>query len=375
MPANEGHDALLDQLQTQVNLVLEQTGRLFAAVNTNPKSPPTPQVNKLKQTLPVATNRFHHALDRLQSELHHAQLVLRRDLAVCREKTGQRAQAVAQNQQARPTTTDLTSDPSTLPAERDIATNEALSGNPSILDQPQDRDVTMQEPSDDKSTNIQASTNDVDMGDLASDPQPDVTEMKPAPSQAAHTMPVAEVPGLADAKKSANGLQLDTNKPPPADMTGKHKVTEDEKPPHTAVGSTTGDLDSLFNDGAENDNASLTNDFNFETSNEGGEIDFGDFGNNFSTDNNDNDNISSLLPGLEDYANTQSTSNAELDLNALFGTGNGNDSQNNGMNSQGAGEQRDTTFDDLMDLANFDGTGLDDGNNSNTDLDFDSLFN
>ncbi|KXT15594.1 hypothetical protein AC579_9943 [Pseudocercospora musae] len=372
MPASQGHNALLDQLQTQVNLVLEQTGRVFAAVNTNPTSPPTAHVNKLKQTLPEATNRFHHALDRLQSELHHAQLVLRRDLAVCREKTGQQAQAVVQNQQAQPTTADLKSAPSTLPAERDIATNQAPSGNPGILDQPQDQDVTMQEPNDEKPTNIQASTNDVDMGDPASDPQPDVTEMKPAPSQAAHTMPVAEAPGLADAKQSANGLQIDT-KPPPADMTGKKKAIEGEKPPDTAVGSTAGDLDSLFNDGGNDDNASLTNDFNFNTNNDGGEIDFGDFGNNFSTDNNDNDNISSLLPGLEDYANTQSTSNAELDLNALFGTG--NDSQNNGMNNQGAGEQRDTTFDDLMDLANFDGTGLDDGSNNNTDLDFDSLFN
>ncbi|EME86119.1 uncharacterized protein MYCFIDRAFT_88278 [Pseudocercospora fijiensis CIRAD86] len=360
MPASQGHDALLDQLQAQVNLVLEQTGRVFAAVNTNPKSPPTAQVNKLKQTLPPATNRFHDALHQLQSELQLAQLVLRRDLAICREKTGQQARAAVQPQHAQPTTTHLKSDPSTRQAEREIAANEASSGNPGVLDQPQDQDVTMQEPNDEKTTNIiQASTNDVDMGNLASDPQPDATEMKPAPSQAAHTMPVAAAPGLADAKQSTNALQIDT-KP-------------GEKPPDTAVGSAPGDLDSLFNDGGNDGNASLTNDFNFDTNNDGGEIDFGDFGNNFSTDNNDNDNISSLLPGLEDYANTQSTSNAELDLNALFGTG--NDSQNNGMNSQGAGEQRDTTFDDLMDLANFDGTGLDDGNNNNADLDFDSMFN
>lgn len=45
--------------------------------------------------------------------------------------------------------------------------------------------------------------------------------------------------------------------------------------------------------------------------------------------------------------------------------------------SAGGDEARDTTFDDLMDLANFDGNMGDDGNNNNStaDLDFDALFN
>lgn len=315
-----------------------------------------------------------------------AQLVLRRDLAVCREKSGQQARAAAQQEQAQPASIpELKNEPSALAAAQDIATNDSASGNPSMLVHPQDKDVTMQEPEDVTTTNNNnslTSTIDIDMEDeqqTSGEAQPDVPAIKPAPSQAAHTIPVvAQVPVLADAKSSTtNGLQIDT-KPPPANMTGKDNAAADEeKPPDTAVGSTTGDLDSLFNDGGNDDSASLTNEFNFDTSNNGGEIDFGDFGNNFSTDNNDNDNISSLLPGLEDYANTQAPSTAELDLNALFGTASGNDNdQNNGMNSQGAGEQRDTTFDDLMDLANFDGTGLDDANNdNNADLDFDSLFN
>lgn len=48
---------------------LEQTGRVFAALATNPKSPPTAQINKLKHVLPAAADSFHEALDQFESEL------------------------------------------------------------------------------------------------------------------------------------------------------------------------------------------------------------------------------------------------------------------------------------------------------------------
>jgi hypothetical protein len=156
------------------------------------------------------------------------------------------------------------------------------------------------------------------------------------------------------------------------DVPAKEKPTE-EKAPTVAkdTNNNPADLDSLFSGtGSGGDNP-----FDFGDQNTSGNIDFGDFGAGFGT--GDNDSISSLLPGLEDYANTQSNnSGAELDLNTFFNTGTDNNQNPAPTNNQAPAEQqqRDTTFDDLMDLANFDGAGMDDGNN-NTDLDFDSLFN
>lgn len=48
---------------------LEQTGRIFAAVNDNPKVLPVAQATKLKKDIPVVNERFHEALDQLEDEL------------------------------------------------------------------------------------------------------------------------------------------------------------------------------------------------------------------------------------------------------------------------------------------------------------------
>lgn len=54
---------------TDDELQLEQTGRVFGALSSNPKSHPTAQLTKLRHTLPVASNIFHDALDQLETEL------------------------------------------------------------------------------------------------------------------------------------------------------------------------------------------------------------------------------------------------------------------------------------------------------------------
>lgn len=58
---------------------LEQTGRVFAALANNPKSPPTAQITKLKHVLPGAARSFHEALDQFESELvrRHVGLICR----------------------------------------------------------------------------------------------------------------------------------------------------------------------------------------------------------------------------------------------------------------------------------------------------------
>lgn len=211
----------------------------------------------------------------------------------------------------------------------------------------------------------------------AADKSPSIpTTAAPAPEMDSQSKPDTQEDAKPDAAPATDSKATKENSEPPpnglpnidtsAEQSNPQdqKSADQEKPPDTA-----NDLDSLFNDPMSGGGAG-GNDFSFDQDGSGNDMDFGSFG-------GDNDNISSLLPGLEDYANTQPNSNAnEVDLDQLFGLSDNN--QNAGDMQAGNGEQQDTTFDDLMDLANFD-TGMDgdngNGNNTaNNDLDFDSLF-
>ncbi|KAF2209197.1 hypothetical protein CERZMDRAFT_100712 [Cercospora zeae-maydis SCOH1-5] len=356
--ATAGHDALLDQLQAQVNLVLEQTGRVFAAVDPNSKKSPTAQVNKLKQILPKTQANFQDALDALEEELQLAQLVMRRDLALLRERQGiptEPPDTIVLQPVPEPQSATLTNQqqPETQPE----------TGKPSTTGPPAE-DVTMedsqpeQQLAEDNPLKVEPEAMETDSKPHPEAQVPETTTKSEAPVPTTTTAPPQD-----DAKPASSSLHVDTaaNKP----------RVEEQKAPDTAKESVNNDLDSLFGGG---DNANDGgNEFSFDE-NATGEIDFGDFG-NFNGDNGDNDNISSLLPGLEDYANTQSNNagGAELDLNSFFTNTN---EQNNTARSAGGNETHDTTFDDLMDLANFDGNmGDENNNNSTADLDFDALFN
>lgn len=232
---------------------------------------------------------------------------------------------------------------------------------------PPDEDIIMEDsiPEDDEKPVPVMSFDELIAEDLPpKQPSPPLADSKP--SVAAHTLPTAD-----SIKAQNESLHLDTKPSPEEDK--KDEAADEDKAPDTA-----NDLDSLFNDPTSAGGAGGENqDFNFDQDG-ANDLDFGSFGGNYDANGGDNDNIASLLPGLEDYANTQPTNNdSNLDFNDIFGVGDAG----NGMDSQGAGEHRDT-FEDLMDLANFDGmdTGGGDSNTNNnttnnTDFDFDSLFN
>lgn len=200
---------------------------------------------------------------------------------------------------------------------------------------------------------------------IAEAPAPDPPMQDTKPSVVAHTRPTAESSAGMDTKPPSHDLQIDTK----AAAEGKAESKDEEKVPDTA-----NDLDSLFGAPISAEPGEST-DFDFDQ-NGTTDIDFDSFGANFDANPTDNDDIASLLPGLQDYANTQDNSGADVDLNALFGT----TDSNNGMDQQGAGEQRDTTFDELLnmtDMADFGGGMEGDGNNNNNNseaFDFDSLF-
>ena len=194
---------------------------------------------------------------------------------------------------------------------------------------------------------------------------------------------------LEIATADSNNLHIDTHTEPK-----EAKEDTDELPPDT--GTLTNDLDSLFGgplsaggtatDGGQEFNLdSAIADGNAENNATGiGDDDFDfsafDDGNNMDIDVNNaavdnDDNIASLLPGLQDYANSGSqpgggTGDAAFD--ALFSSA--ADLNTGGEDGQGNTQHRDSTFDDLLDFANFNGdfTAGNEGEGGDTeDFDFD----
>lgn len=300
---------------------------------------------------------------------------MRRDLAVCREQSGvQVAPQVAApwqpgpipSKEEEPAPDSKVESPQ--PPQPDVKPIESIEAAPeaSKPEVPPDEDIIMEDPGpedDEKPVPVMSFDELIAEDPPPKQPSPPLADSKP--SVAAHTLPTTD-----SINTQNESLRLDTK--PSTEDDKKDDVADEDKAPDTA-----NDLDSLFNDPTSAGGAGGENqDFNFdqEATND---LDFGSFGGNYDANGADNDNIASLLPGLEDYANTQPTNNdSNLDFNDIFGVGDAG----NGMDSQGAGEHRDT-FEDLMDLANFDGmdTGAGENNNNNTtnnaDFDFDSLFN
>lgn len=182
-----------------------------------------------------------------------------------------------------------------------------------------------------------------------------------------------EVSTTSEPQTSDTKLQLNTN--PTEQASGEQSA--EEKAPDTATFSNTGDLDSLFNDatsaggaggeGGDEPDFSTSADLNAE-------FDFTSF--NDASNSNDNDNISALLPGLQDYANE--TTGTEPDFSSFFTADPPNNltdqSQNNNtdMGQQLIDTaQGDSTFDDIFDMT-FDMGGGNDGNqNGGNQFDFD----
>lgn len=186
-----------------------------------------------------------------------------------------------------------------------------------------------------------------------------------------------EKPAASDVPPSDVKLELDTKAP---EQPNTDQATED-KAPDTATFSNTGDLDSLFNDpasagGLGGDNGDAPD---FSTSADlNAEFDFGSFTADLDANaSNDNDNISALLPGLQDYANN--TANVDQDFSSIFNTdatANPTDQTNNtgtgGTDDQTGGTQQDTAFDDFFDLTfDMNGDGAENQNGGNSfDFDF-----
>lgn len=241
---------------------------------------------------------------------------------------------------------------------------------------------------------------------LADEEMEDVKIADASPSGAIKDEPTAELaPTSADEppstspetkaeqpeEKTASAPEPDVpadSKPQPEtqDSEQPSKDESTQPPPDSTTFSNTPDLDYLFGgpvSAEPGDNAAAEFNFGDPTGTNTGadDFDFDAFANSLAGANGGmpvgEDNIASLLPGLEDYANTAPVQDATMDFDDIFNSTlpTYNATGGDGNNSQ-AGPPQDTTFDDLLDLPDF-GVGELTGENggeggaANQEFDFD----
>lgn len=93
-PVIGGHN--LDNLQSMLNLIFIQSGRF---IKEHQSGGGTGRMKiALQRAVPVATERYHDALDELENEVRLAQVVLRRDLALLRQDRKKREVAAKEKE-------------------------------------------------------------------------------------------------------------------------------------------------------------------------------------------------------------------------------------------------------------------------------------
>ncbi|KAK0279984.1 hypothetical protein LTR35_001033 [Friedmanniomyces endolithicus] len=371
------HTQALDQLQNEVNRTLVNIGHLFKAASNGSRSATTARAHQLKTSVPSSINNFHDALDCLGDEIDQrlAKLVMRRDLAVLRERSGQHApswNAPAATVEVATMSNGDSKAPQAEVKPVDIRTNT------DVEMQDIEAEVPQTQPELPVKTGLEESRGDLEASEARA----------PIEGESAHRSPNDMSPPSHENADLESNLKVDTspaqtNQPKEA---LRDQAENDEKHPDTAAMSEGQDLESLFNDpisasgsgnttttpatgpgtgGDRNDPTDFTGGFDFSTFNPG--LDHNN--NAMDADNS----ITALLPGLQDYANTQpigTTEAEEPEFNALFASDAPMDGEADG---QQAGAQRDTTFDDLMNFAEFEGEeygGGAGGGGTESDFDF-----
>ncbi|KAF2838357.1 hypothetical protein M501DRAFT_1005234 [Patellaria atrata CBS 101060] len=283
----------IDHLQAMLNAVFIETGRLFADPSKLTPHAIELTAAKLHKTFPAMAARFHDHLDELEQEVVRAKAVIRRDLAVLQADRLAREQAAeAERRRA---------------AEASIA---AKAAPPKAVEPPKPV----------------AEDADVDMADVAGPAsennisQPQSTDGMKQPPNPSRPQPLQINPAAPVPPQTESIPQSSTNS-----LFGNTPTTASGVKPDF-------DFDSMFEDHDEpgskdpgpnrNDDDDDTTNADNTTQQDAFDLDLGlNFPtNNDSADANPHDStVSSLLPGLESYAN-QGIEDTNMDFNNIFDT-------------------------------------------------------
>ena len=286
-----------------------------------------------------------------------AKLVMRRDLALCREQIRSQDPPQADELSTNNTGPNLRSDTDQQTGKVE-AENAAPAADIVMQDsQPTDIPETASAASEDAA--LDRKTDDVAK---SADETKNQSSVLQAPAETSET----------SQKPNEAGLQVNTQSQTKADNPEDEAEADEEKQPDTGTFSNTNDLESLFG-GPLSAGAGDASGFNVDAdaNDNDGEFNFDDFGENLDSNAADNDDISALLPSLQDYANNAPAENDAPDFDDLFAT----DMPNNAEGEEADMEHRDSTFDDLFDLTDFNpgdfSAGAGEGaSNENQDFDF-----
>ena len=326
-----------------LNEVLEQTGRLFVDASKGNVNNATAHGIRLKQIVPGATRGFHEALDELESELFIAKAVMRRDLVRLR-----------------------TQQPSQTDDVKSIDTATAKDDKPDV-DMTDAEDV---EPAISTETENVAAFSKPEEASTAEVP---VTETNDVRDEDQISTPLAQ-----NAVTEPQDLHIDTSQP-----TQQSAPIVASADPDTA-GTQNIDFDSLFND---SDNTTTNGDSKSQTpkpvedvstvdeqhgNQQEPDFSFESFNEQNPTDNDGKqEDMSSILPGLESYANAEGADLQMTDFPSIESqqqkTGDTQDQSHQNLDqsqTQQEGEHRDTTFDDIMNFGDFDLGSLGSGDNN-----------
>ena len=373
-------EAQLDQLQNMLNQVLEQTARLLVDASKSGNATAASHGMRLKQILPPAMTGFHDALDELETELAVASAIMRRDLHVLRAQQGHDGLQKIKLESAQRTQHD----------QDDVEMQDTSVVEP-VNDQkatPVSADVDFLTP--DEVMPKTDSNGAEDQLARSEQPRPGQTETPPALQlDTTHQPTTAADPGTATGGLDFDSLFNDsasTTRPGSASpikgsnetnqpsTTGEQAKIEAEAEAEAVVEAQptddTGDTVVTTTDTKPN---ATESDFSFSFFN----------AQNPSPNEGKQEDISSLLPGLESYANDpdEATGDDIEDSNmpdfAGLGDGDGADDADaeavkageNGATEQEQQEQQqsqDMAFDNLTDFGNFDFGSFDVGDGDGT---------
>ncbi|KFY09720.1 hypothetical protein V492_05371 [Pseudogymnoascus sp. VKM F-4246] len=376
----------LDTLQTLINTILIETGKALRSANSKGAKTISHDNDRLQMYMPKAITSFHGALDELESDIVRAKAVIARDLRELRRREEELRNPVAKPSEGAAVITALDTGES--------AQTGQVAGDGGLLEQ--QGDIVKTEAHDVSGDKSEAPATTAQVGEQAKQEPSDMLDLSqeqpkadlPATSEKAQdeVKPSIELPGNTGTQPAEAGAAGAQQGDKPQDAENKDLETmgtldtNDDMTYESLFGSKNGhdehpDLnfddfdfgtDTAAGEGGEGQDYSMPNDGHIDLSTFGDDTQFG------------NDDGSSMLQGLESYANQVPEEGGDINM---LGTANtsGNaaadgeivnlDGGEDGVGMSGADLDlamdlggNETNFDDLLDGLDFPGgddtTGL-----------------
>ncbi|KAL5347802.1 hypothetical protein ACLOAV_007212 [Pseudogymnoascus australis] len=368
----------LDTLQNLINTILIETGKALRSANLKGAKTISHDNDRLQMYMPKAITNFHGALDELESDIVRAKAVIARDLRELRKREEELRNPVAQpSESVAVATAQETVDETATRGEGGLE-------QPSIVKTEDTRDTGMQ--AKDQEVKSEPLDTAVPMGDgqtketagmvdlVQEQPKADLQTSNPQDE----VKPSIEQPGETSTQPVADGQQADK----PQDGTSK-----DLEPLDTLDTNDDMTYESLFGPKSANDDNQDLNLYDFDFGTDNAAADGQDQGQDFSMQNDGhidlstfgeatdqpfgNDDGSSMLQGLESYANQVPEESGDISMLDTANTGGNAGGDGGGMINLDGGDGvgmssadldlamdiggNETNFDDLLDGLDFEG--------------------